>query len=226
MKKTTLLKKFIREQIALNSTWEGDEDPRPTPAEKEFVNSADRLAGFILVRDCFDHTTIAHAPIYQTDGPDRPFLVRTTDTKWHIPFWIVRHIYPKVEDAFNAVDSKHDWRGMGPGDRGKTGNFEWEWVEDEPVPLEKKEISEEIGRNYHTIDPDPITWDSFADYEIDGYMTPKNTYSVTVTYKKGDPKQERVLVQNATFKDEPEAMSRVRNIVDSHRVQAMNHPRG
>lgn len=87
-------------------------------------------------------------------------------------------------------------------------------------------LAEEIGRNYRTVDPDPITWESFADYDIDGYMTPKDRYCVTVTYKKGDPKLERVLVASATFRDQAEAMSRIRNIVDSHRVQAMNQPRG
>lgn len=235
MKGSRLLRQFIKEAIGAHPTWPGDEDPRPTPHEKEFVNSSDRLAGFIVVRDCFDHTSIAHAPIYQTDGPDRPFLVRTTDTKWHIPFWIVRHIYPEVEDAFNDVDSKHDWRGMGPGDSGKTGQFKWEWVETEPVPeghsshktpMGRMEITEEIGRNYHTVDPDPITWESFADYDIDGYMTPNNRYSVTVTYKKGDPEHEEVLVPPTTFKDEPEAKHRLRMVIDSHRVKAMNNTRG
>lgn len=120
-------------------TWSGDEDPRPTPPEKEFVDSADQPAGFIVVRDSLDNTVVAHAPITRTDGPDRPFLVRTTDTRWHIPFWMVRLIYPQVEDAFNAVDSKEDWRGMGPGDSGDVGEFKWQWVEQEPTETQLAE---------------------------------------------------------------------------------------
>ena len=126
------LRQIIREELG-NYTWPGDADPRPTPPEQEFIDSGDTLVGYIVVRDVHDHVSIAHAPITQTDGPDRPFLVRTTDTKWHIPFWMVRLIYPGVQDAFNSVDSKEDWRGMGPGDRGQVGEFEWEWVESEPA---------------------------------------------------------------------------------------------
>lgn len=109
-----------------------DQDSRPTPTEEEFVDGPDRLAGYIVVRDNHDHQLIAHAPITQTDGPDRPFLVRTTDTKWHIPHNMVRLVYPGIEDVLNWVDSKQDWRGLGPGDRGSVGNFEWDWVEQEP----------------------------------------------------------------------------------------------
>ena len=135
------LRRLIRESIEQHHTWPGDEDPRPTPPEPEFVNSADQLAGYIVVYDSYDHTLVAHAPITRTDGPDRPFLVRTSDTRWHVPFWMVRLIYPAVQDAFNAVDSKEDWRGMGPGDRGEVGEFEWEWVEAEP---EEELLSESV----------------------------------------------------------------------------------
>ena len=110
-----------------------DEDPRPTPPEGEFVDGPDQLAGYIVVRDSHDRNLVASAPITQTDGPDRPFLVRTTDTKWHIPFGIVRVIYPDVEDVFNQVDSKEDWNNLGPGDHGEVGLFEWEWVTEAPT---------------------------------------------------------------------------------------------
>ena len=130
---TSQLRKLVREELDQHFTWDGDTDPRPTPTEKEFVDGPDTPAGFIIVKDAYDHTPIAYAPIVQTDGPDRPFLVRTTDTRWVIPFWTVRLIYPKVQDAFNAVDSKHDWHDLGPGDTGTEGEFEWEWVESEPM---------------------------------------------------------------------------------------------
>ena len=108
-------------------------DPRPTPPEKEFVDGQDVLAGYIVVRDNHDRNLIAYAPITRTDGPDRPYLVRTTDTSWSIPFGLVRAVYPEVEDVFNWVDSKENWENLGLGDRGEVGLYEWEWVEDEPA---------------------------------------------------------------------------------------------
>jgi len=57
-----------------------EDDGRSTPPEKEFIDGPDVLAGYIVVRDNHDHNIIASAPITRTDGPDRPFLVRTTDT--------------------------------------------------------------------------------------------------------------------------------------------------
>ena len=82
--------------------------------------------------DSHDDTPVAYAPITRTDGPDRPFLVRTTDTSWLIPFGLVRALYPQVEDTFNWVDSKEDWRDLEVGSRGTVGNFSWKWVENEP----------------------------------------------------------------------------------------------
>ena len=114
------LRKIIREQL---------ENSHMVPPEKEFTDGPDELAGHIVVRDSHDRNVIATAPIVRTDGPDRPFLVRTTDTSWSVPFGIVRVIYPEVEDVFNHVDSKEDWNNLGPGDRGEVGLFEWEWME-------------------------------------------------------------------------------------------------
>jgi len=110
-----------------------EDDGRSTPPEKEFIDGPDVLAGYIVVRDNHDHNIIASAPITRTDGPDRPFLVRTTDTAWFVPFGIVRIIYPQVQDVFNHVDAKENWNNLGPGDYGKVGLFEWEWVTKEPT---------------------------------------------------------------------------------------------
>ncbi len=108
-------------------------DTRPVPEEEEFVSGQDVLAGYIVVSDSHDNIPVGYAPITRTDGPDRPFLVRTTDTTWLIPFGLVRALYPQVEDAFNWVDSKEDWQNLGAGSRGTVGNFSWEWVESEPI---------------------------------------------------------------------------------------------
>ena len=105
------------------------------PLEKEFIDGPDKLAGYIVVRDNHEHNLIASAPIMRTDGPDRPFLVRTTDTVWHVPHGIVRAIYSEIGDVFNWVDSKEDWNDLGPGDRGEVGLFEWEWVPSEITNL-------------------------------------------------------------------------------------------
>ena len=121
-----LLRSYIREQLAT------DLDPRPTPPEKEFVDGPDEFAGFIVVRDSHDRNLIAYTPITKTDGPDRPYLVRTTDTSWNLPFGLVRVIYPEVQDVFNHVDSKENWVNLGPGDTGEVGLYEWEWSLDEP----------------------------------------------------------------------------------------------
>jgi len=105
------------------------EDLNAAPFESEFVDGPDQLAGYIVVYDSHDKNIIATAPIVRTDGPDRPYLVRTTDTKWNIPHGLVKIIYPAVEDVFNHIDSKENWHDLGPGDRGEVGLFEWEWME-------------------------------------------------------------------------------------------------
>ncbi|MBC8227649.1 MAG: hypothetical protein H8E74_11060 [Gammaproteobacteria bacterium] len=137
VKAENFLRKYIREMLyefisQPVGAVDGD-DPRPTPAEDEFVTGPDILAGYIVVSDSYDGIPIGYAPITRTDGPDRPFLVRTTDTKWLIPFGVVRALYPQVEDTFNWVDSKEDWRDLGIGSSGDVGNFSWEWTENEPV---------------------------------------------------------------------------------------------
>jgi hypothetical protein len=67
---------------------------------------------------------------------------------------MVRLIYPQVQDAFNAVDSKEDWRDMGPGDSGEAGEFKWQWVEAEPTETQidegkKKKKKKGLWANIH-----------------------------------------------------------------------------
>lgn len=126
------LRRLIREVMeaeALGSTWSGDEDPRSTPPEPNFVNGPDTYAGYIRVSDATSGRYLAAAPIYMTDGPDRPYLVRTTDTHWYVPHEEVRVMYPEIEDVFNTIDSKFDWRTLGPGSTGEMGPLTWEWIE-------------------------------------------------------------------------------------------------
>ena len=132
-----LLREYIREMLDefMEQPTEavGCEDIHSTPSENEFVDGPDVLAGYIVVSDSHSDIPVGYAPITRTDGPDRPFLVRTTDTKWLIPHGLVRALYPQVEDAFNWVDSKEDWRDLGIGSRGTVGNFSWKWIENEPT---------------------------------------------------------------------------------------------
>lgn len=77
-------------------------------------------------------------------------------------------------------------------------------------------IKEEIGRNYHTVDPMPNTWEDFQDYEIECFPTETGTYTVDITF------QGKKLSSTARFPNETEAKHFARMIVDKHRVNAMN----
>ena len=77
-------------------------------------------------------------------------------------------------------------------------------------------IREEIGRNYHTINNDPNTWDSFQDYQIEYFPQENGQYTVDISYK-GKP-----LVNTARFKNETECKHFARMVVDKHRVFVMN----
>ena len=98
---------------------------------EEFATGDDELGGYIVVYDSEDHDAIASAPIMRTDGPDRPFLVRTTDTRWNVGHGIVKVIYQDVLDVFNSIDSEYNWEELDVGDTGTHGNFQWEWSEDD-----------------------------------------------------------------------------------------------
>lgn len=115
------LREMIGEEIKKNSLPE------------EFATGEDELGGYIVVYDSENHDVIASAPIMRTDGPDRPFLVRTTDTNWNVSHGIVKIIYQDVEDVFNSIDSKYNWEELNVGDTGTHGNFQWEWAESNPV---------------------------------------------------------------------------------------------
>lgn len=79
-------------------------------------------------------------------------------------------------------------------------------------------VREAIGRNYHTVNPDPITWEDFSDYEIECYMTELGDYTVDVSFKG------QKLVPTARFANETEAKHFARMVVDKHRVAFMNTP--
>jgi hypothetical protein len=111
------------------------------PTEPEFVDTAqDDPAGRIAIYDDKQEHLIAHAPIVRTDGPDRPFLVRTTDTSWQVPQHIVDMVYPEVEEVFNQVDSQTPWSDLGPGSSGSHNNLIWRWEAEEQNMTESLQI--------------------------------------------------------------------------------------
>ena len=77
-------------------------------------------------------------------------------------------------------------------------------------------LDEEVGRNYHTIDPRPNTWETFQDFEIDYYPQADGTCLLDVTYKQ-DP-----IVSSAKFGSVSDARHYARMVVDQVRVQSMN----
>ena len=124
-----LLKQLILEEIeAFDFEPRYNERNEEVPPEPEFVSGAqDEPAGRIAIYDDKQEHLIATAPIMRTDGPDRPFLVRTTDTSWHVPQHIVNMIYPEVEETFNQVDSQLPWGDLGLGSSGNYNNLMWIW---------------------------------------------------------------------------------------------------
>tara|TARA_B100000700_G_C15029496_1_gene849798 strand:- start:620 stop:916 length:297 start_codon:yes stop_codon:yes gene_type:complete len=46
--------------------------------------------------------------------------------------------------------------------------------------MKMKKINEEIGRNYHTIDTDPYTWEDYSDVDINTYKAEDDMWHVKV----------------------------------------------
>lgn len=77
-------------------------------------------------------------------------------------------------------------------------------------------LREEIGRNYHTIDPTPNTWDSFQDFEIEYYPQADGTYMMDISFKG------KKLAPTTRFGSQEDARHHARMIVDKYRVEYMN----
>jgi hypothetical protein len=77
-------------------------------------------------------------------------------------------------------------------------------------------LEEEIGRNYHTLDPTPNTWDTFQDFEIEYYPQGNGTYLMDIWFKG------KKLAPTSRFGSQADAQHHARMIVDKHRVDYMN----
>lgn len=73
-------------------------------------------------------------------------------------------------------------------------------------------LSEEIGRNFHTVNTEPISYKDFADYEVEILMLLDDDYTVNVLYKgkKLTPVRKYATKEEAEFAAE--------RIVDKHRI--------
>ena len=80
----------------------------------------------------------------------------------------------------------------------------------------RKFIREEIGRNFHTLDTSPYTFEDFQDYniEIDGSTT--GGFYLTVFYKNDK------IFPTSMFQSNEDAHHHERMIVDKDRVRRMN----
>lgn len=77
-------------------------------------------------------------------------------------------------------------------------------------------IREEIGRNYHTLDTRPNTWDTFQDFEISYYPQENGSCLLDIFYL------DEPIVTSASFGSQEDAKHHARMVIDSFRVQLMN----
>ena len=72
----------------------------------------------------------------------------------------------------------------------------------------------EVGRNYHTVNTNPISYKDFKDYEVEIYPS-SDGYALNVFFR-GEK------ISHSFFKDYEEANHRARSTVEKHRTKFMN----
>tara|TARA_Y100001937_G_C6941328_1_gene250515 strand:+ start:258 stop:527 length:270 start_codon:yes stop_codon:yes gene_type:complete len=80
----------------------------------------------------------------------------------------------------------------------------------------RKFIREEIGRNFHTLDNSPHTFDDFQDYDIEINGDPEGVYFLTIHYK------DEKIFPTQKFNSREDAFSHSRQVIDNDRVKRMN----
>ena len=80
----------------------------------------------------------------------------------------------------------------------------------------RKFIREEIGRNYHTVHPEPYTFSDFADYNIEISGDSSNGFHLNIEY------QGKKITPVRTYSTYEEAVHASRMVVDHDRVKRMN----
>jgi hypothetical protein len=77
-------------------------------------------------------------------------------------------------------------------------------------------LKEEIGRNYHSLDPTPNTWDTFQDFEIEYYPQANGTYLMDISFK------DKKIIPMSRHASQSDAQHHARMVVDKYRVIYMN----
>ena len=83
--------------------------------------------------------------------------------------------------------------------------------------LVKQVLKEEIGRNYHSINTLPNTWDDFEDFEIEYYPQGDGTYLMEIFFKG------KKILPTSRFASQTDAMHHARMVIDKYRVAYMNN---
>ena len=73
-------------------------------------------------------------------------------------------------------------------------------------------LSEEIGRNFHTVNTEPISYKDFAGYEVDIITTVDGSYILNIFHG------EKKLVPSRKYNTREEAELHARQIVEKHRL--------
>ena len=73
-------------------------------------------------------------------------------------------------------------------------------------------IREEIGRNFHTIDGGPISYQEFVGYDVETIPTKDGTYILNVYFEN------KKLVPTRTYNTKEEAELYARTVVEKHRL--------
>jgi hypothetical protein len=79
-------------------------------------------------------------------------------------------------------------------------------------------IREEIGRNFHTLHPEPHTFEDFSDYDIEINGNTLDGFYLTIRFIPS----KQTIFPTCFFQDETEARHKSRMVIDQHRVQFMN----
>lgn len=73
-------------------------------------------------------------------------------------------------------------------------------------------IAEEIGRNYHTVDPSPISYRDFVGYDVDVILTTDGHHLLSVEYEG------KKMAPIRKYNTEEEADLAARQMIDRHRL--------
>ncbi len=81
----------------------------------------------------------------------------------------------------------------------------------------RKFIREEIGRNFHTINNSPYTFEDFQDYNIEITGSTAGGFLLTIFFGK------EKIFPTQRFESDTEAHHKARMVIDADRVKRMNN---